>query len=257
MEETKKKKIHRIAVLVFSIILAAYAMFAWCHANHEWSTSICKSIKVTIEDSTDIQFIRESDVKDAMRSLFEEDFTGNNLKAINTTVIERKLKKHLSAVEEIKCFKSANSDLCINIKQRQPVLRVLTGNESYYVDSNGKKLPMPKTLDPVHVLVASGNIDENLATGELYDFAMLIREDKFWNAQIEQVFINNRKEAILTPRVGNHIVEFGKLEDDNVTKVKLGHLNKLYTKALPHQGWETYSKISLKYNNQIVCTKRK
>ena len=41
----------------------------------------------------------------------------------------------------------------------------------------------------------------------------------------------------------------------NVTK-KLENLYQFYKQAMPVKGWQTYSDISLKYNNQIVCTKK-
>ena len=38
--------------------------------------------------------------------------------------------------------------------------------------------------------------------------------------------------------------------------INLNNLNIFYKKVMPVQGWEKYSKVSLKFNNQIVCTKK-
>ena len=37
---------------------------------------------------------------------------------------------------------------------------------------------------------------------------------------------------------------------------KLENLYQFYKQAMPLKGWQTYSDISLKYSNQIVCTKK-
>ncbi len=39
-------------------------------------------------------------------------------------------------------------------------------------------------------------------------------------------------------------------------ETKLQNLKLFYDQAIPIVGWEKYSVISLKYKNQIVCTKK-
>jgi cell division protein FtsQ len=60
-------------------------------------------------------------------------------------------------------------------------------------------------------------------------------------------------KVILIPRVGNQKIHFGRLV--NSTK-KLENLYQFYKQAMPIKGWQTYRDISLKYKNQIVCTKK-
>ena len=55
------------------------------------------------------------------------------------------------------------------------------------------------------------------------------------------------------PRVGDHIVYLGKLDQ---FEDKLDRLKVFYKKALNEVGWNKYSRISLEFNNQIICTKR-
>ena len=60
------------------------------------------------------------------------------------------------------------------------------------------------------------------------------------------------KEIELVPRVGDHIVYLGKLEH---FEDKLDRLKTFYGKALNEVGWNKYSRISLEFSNQIICTK--
>ena len=57
----------------------------------------------------------------------------------------------------------------------------------------------------------------------------------------------------MVPRVGEHIVFLGKI--DNFEE-KLAKLKLFYEKALNQVGWNKYSRISLEFNNQIICTKK-
>ena len=104
-----------------------------------------------------------------------------------------------------------------------------------------------------HVLVASGQIDEKLALGDLYKFVLFLQEDDFWNDWIGQIYVDSDNNVELIPRVGNHKVVLGSF-DDYLTKLE--NLRLFYEQAIPKVGWEKYSEINLKYKNQIVCIKR-
>ena len=104
-----------------------------------------------------------------------------------------------------------------------------------------------------HVLVASGQIDEKLALGDLYKFALFLEEDDFWNDWIGQIYVDSDNNVELIPRVGNHKVVLGTFDD---YQTKLENLRLFYEQAIPKVGWEKYSEINLKYKNQIVCIKR-
>jgi cell division protein FtsQ len=65
--------------------------------------------------------------------------------------------------------------------------------------------------------------------------------------------VNGKGEFELIPRVGAHIIEFGKAED---IEEKFEKLWILYNEGFYNTGWNQYDKISLKYKNQAVCTKR-
>ena len=77
--------------------------------------------------------------------------------------------------------------------------------------------------------------------------------NKFWDAQIEQIHVLPDRNIELVPRVGDHLVYLGKLEN---FENKLARLKEFYQKGLNQVGWNKYSRISLEFSNQIICTKR-
>jgi cell division protein FtsQ len=118
------------------------------------------------------------------------------------------------------------------------------------LDANGNVMPISKYYTP-RVLVVSGNVSEQNHQ-EIFCFVNIINESEFWKAQITQLhFIDN--DVILIPRVGEQKIYFGFLTS---VKEKLDNLYQFYQQVIHVKGWQTYSDISLKYNNQIVCTKK-
>lgn len=111
----------------------------------------------------------------------------------------------------------------------------------------------PEANCVAHLAIVTGNVDKTFATKDLYKFGLFLQNDKFWDAQIEQINVTPEKEVELVPRVGEHIVFLGKI--DNFEE-KLAKLKLFYEKALNQVGWNKYSRISLEFNNQIICTKK-
>ncbi|MGB0402939.1 MAG: cell division protein FtsQ/DivIB [Salibacteraceae bacterium] len=87
----------------------------------------------------------------------------------------------------------------------------------------------------------------------LFDMSQYINSNEFWKSQISQLYFNENKDIIMTPRIGNHSIVFGSLEN---FEEKFEKLMTFYKKGLNKTGWNEYSEINLKYKNQVVCTKR-
>lgn len=251
MTEEKKAKMKKIGESVAVLLLTAYTIFAISMFSNKDEYTTCKGVVIDIKDSTDKQFLTKGDI---MRYLNEEDQlpTGKEMKDINTTKLEREMQKRMSSIKRIDCYKTPDEQIYIKVTQRTPVVRVMTGTETYYIDEDNKRMPST-AYHPAYVLIATGRISEKMATGELFEFANYISKDKFWNAQIEQIDFDYHENVTLIPRIGLHQINFGKLDD---YEKKLDKLKKLYVKAFNKDGWNKYKEINLKYDNQVVCTKK-
>jgi cell division protein FtsQ len=104
-----------------------------------------------------------------------------------------------------------------------------------------------------HVPVATGYVRKESATTGLYKFALFLQDNEFWNSQIEQIYVHPGRDIELVPRVGEHRIMLGTLDN---FREKLDNLRLFYEHVIPKVGWEKYSIINLKFKNQIVCTKK-
>jgi len=231
----------------------------------------CNEIKVSITDNSSNFFIEEEDVISLLSDKGEQ-LISKPIESINVNKLEELLSLHPS-VKKANVYRNLNGILEIQISQRTPMLRVINNsNESYYLDEDGAVMPLSNKY-AAHVLVASGNIREKYATWskvklkeyapeivensnplllDLFTLADYIYHDKFWNAQIEQIYVVGN-EFELIPRVGTQIIRFGGIAEYNE---KFKKLKALYEQGMPQTGWNKYKTINLKYKNQVICTKR-
>ena len=77
-----------------------------------------------------------------------------------------------------------------------------------------------------------------------------IENDAFWKAQIAHILIKKDGEIELYPQVTKQVVEFGMPEDFDG---KFSKLLTFYKEILPKKGWNTYDRVNLKFENQIIC----
>ena len=217
---------------------------------------LCKDVKVLIPG--DQNLIERAEI-DRILLQNRGPLIGKELNSINIHQLENALKSN-PFIEFAKVYADMDGIIRVQIKQRQPILRILNqANQDYYIDTNGLKIPTSGNFT-VSVLVANGQILEGfnnkvdtlttkLARG-LYNTALFIEKDTLWSNQIEQLYVNNRSEIEMIPRVGNQRIILGSADS---LEVKFRNLLVFYKKAMPIVGWDTYKTINLKYANQIVC----
>ncbi|WP_231461971.1 cell division protein FtsQ/DivIB [Pedobacter sp. Leaf132] len=227
--------------------------------NVKKQTVKCTNVKILIPGADN--FIEREEVDQILR----EDqgvLVGRNLEQINIHQIEKKLQAN-PYIGFAKVFVDMDGVLNIEIKQRQPVLRILNNSgQDFYIDNDGLKMPISPNFT-ANVLVATGNIQEVFGTRvdtlrtqmarDLYKTAQYMKRDTLWDNQIEQITVDLKNDIELIPRVGNQRIILGNADS---LDIKMKNLLIFYKKAMPQVGWETYRTINIKYTNQIICEKR-
>lgn len=171
------------------------------------------------------------------------------LKCFNSNQIENILIED-SLIKEAEVYVDNEGGFSVDIKTRQPFVRIMTDSLNYYLDYEGAVLSYDLDFRP-RVLVFNGDIDEEQHS-VVYNLAKFINSDSFWLSQITQVYFKNEK-VILIPRVGEHKIHLGMFID---IEMKLDNLYQFYKEAKTVEAWGAYSDINLEYKNQIICTKK-
>ena len=65
--------------------------------------------------------------------------------------------------------------------------------------------------------------------------------------------MRDTNNIIIVPELSGHVVNIGNADG---FENKFAKLKQFYTQVLPKRGWNTYDTISVKWNHQIVATRR-
>ena len=231
-------------IVLFGV--AAYLIFALTTLNRPSETLLCQGMDISIADTG---FITPADV----RALLEAQGMlpeGRNFDDIRLADMESCLVAS-SYVSQALCYQTPEGKIAVNIKPRKPIIHVLNSlGEDFYIDNSGGT--MPRSGHTADLLVMTGHVDRATAPALYTDMALTMNADTFWRSRIEEIHVDPHGELLLTPRLGNHTIVLG---DTAAIADKLHRLRLFYEEAMPQAGWSRYKTISLKFDNQIVCTK--
>jgi cell division protein FtsQ len=242
--------IRRLLTLLLLLLILAYLIAAVTVLNARPEDEVCRGVELVVRDTVSQSIITPKEVSRILES-HKLSPKGKPMGQVNTRAIEEQLRQH-PLVREAECYRTPGGHITIEIAQRIPLLRVMAQNgENYYVDEEGHT--MPTASQSAYVPVATGVIRREFATKELYALAQYLQQHPLWREQVEQINVTASQEIELVPRVGEHIIFLGKAGDYDQ---KFERLEKFYKKALNEIGWNKYSRISLEFDNQIICTKK-
>ena len=240
----------KLFVFLFLILISIYLVIAVTVLNGKPHKAVCSGMELVINDSIDYGFISKREV---LRLLNNKKLSpiGQEMGKINTRQLEDELKQH-PLIGNAECYRTPGNRIGIEITQRVPILRVMAANgEQYYIDDKAHTMPIPNSA--ANVAIVTGYVDKTFATKELYEFGMFLQKHPLWKAQIQQINVTPAKELELVPLVGEHVIFLGK---PNNYESKFKRLKTFYKKGLNEVGWNKYSRISLEFDNQIICTKK-
>lgn len=241
------KKVATMAVIVAIIVYVSAAIIL---VADSYKYRICTKCEVTVADSLELRFVTDREVLKLLRGS-DVKIEGITAHFTDLAKVEKMLESK-SRIKKAECYFTPSGKARVVITQREPILRVMTGQANYYVDREGALTQVAEKF-AAYVPIATGHISKKLAKGDLYKFALYLYENEFWNAFIEQIDVDAHGVVVLVPRVGNQIIRLGTLTG---YEKKLSKLLTLYTKGFNKIGWNNYKVINLEYDGQVVCTKK-
>lgn len=238
-------------IVIVDVIIAVYLVLAITMFNQpDEKATVCSEVKIDIAEDGGEGFLNTAEVK---RLLTSQNLypLAQPLQFISTRKIEEALEKS-PFVDEAECYKTQSGHVCISLRQRLPVLHIMTDSgERYYIDNHGEIIPASNLTS--NLIVATGAINKKYARQVLAPIANMLRSNRFWQSQTVQLNVLGDGSLELVPRVGDHIVYLGAPTD---IEQKLDRLRKFYKYGLSHTGWNKYERISVEFGNQIICKKK-
>ena len=235
-----KNKFRILKILITVIIFGFLLSFSLKRFNNKPIENVTVKLAKT---KNPVYFIDEKEVKEIVKKANPTKRIGD----IDIPELEKKLNL-LPAVDSANVYLNLNGTLNLDIKQRIPVFRLSKGDQNFYVDEKGNEFPISKNYSyPCMLIRGDVKKSEYKKLAELVD---KIDRDDFSKKYF--IGISKEKESYnLLTSEGNYKVEIGDLDRIDM---KVKGFKTFVEKYLINQNAEKYSKISVKYDNQIVTT---
>ncbi len=170
--------------------------------------------------------------------------------SISLSKIEQEIDKN-TYVEKSQVYMMIGQELNVDIKQKEPIARVITSDSIFYLDKNSNFMSLSK-LKSSNVPLIFG-FSEYSDLKYLTEISLMIKNDEFLNKNISQIFIKDDQKIDLKMRGNNTIIEFG---NNNRLKNKTQNLKAFYNRAISKNEIDKYKKINLQFENQVVVVKK-
>jgi cell division protein FtsQ len=252
---------------ILFIIPVLYLLIIPVFLARSTNTRPCGGITVDISDSADYHFVTKKQLLNLAYS-GSERIAGKPLKDVSVSSIEGRINT-LRELKKAEVYETVDGIVHVYVQQRTPIMRVMPGDGGdYFVDEEGVVVRRRNLYNPrLHIIEGNVNISSAMLNGvsvldtsikhsvlkDIYPLVKWINDDKFWSAQIDQIYIDGNDEIDLIPRAGNQEIHLGTVEN---FEGKLRNLQAFYDKVLPEVGWNKYSVINLEFKDQIVCKRR-
>ena len=260
----------KILITVVWALLVGGIGSLFVFANKKQSNETCRTLKVKIEYQNAETLINESYI---VKLITREGIRikGQPLKHIPIAEIQQLLTKN-PYIKKSSVRIGVDCIVNVFVEQRIPLVKVMPAEGvPFYLDTEGAIMPLSPGF-PVRVMVASGlirtrtSVKKEYSAGthpepfkmltpdlqKVYVAASALNKQDFTRALAEQLYINTQGELELIPKIGEQIILLG---DTTRLTEKIENLNTFYTRGMDAEGCSNYRSISLKYRNQVICTK--
>ena len=190
--------------------------------------------------------------RETVDNLLIQNFGGSKTIAKDKLDLNR-LEKALDTnemIQKAEVFVTVDGILKAEVKQKTPIARVSGGEDSFYIDLEGNRMPLSNNY-AARVLLVSGEIKPENQAG----FNALLKyifEDKFLHQNIIGIEILPSGSIKMMNRNYDYEIEFGKTV--NIEK-KFNNYKAFFQKAVQDSLIYDYKKVNLKFTQQVVCTK--
>lgn len=211
---------------------------------------VCNEVEVQVINADNTSFVTPQGVLSDLKSQGIK-IKGKRMGDIDASDIEEALclSPYLENADLVKC---QDGKVLIRVSQLVPVMRVFDGEDSYYVNRAGKHMTATNYYH-CDVPVVRGHFTKMYPPTRLLPLIDYVEGDSLLRSLVTMYLVRDTNNIIIVPDFSGHVVNLGNADgfENKFAKLKL-----FYSEVMPKHGWNTYDTISVKWNHQIVATRR-
>lgn len=233
-----------LAVLAIALVIG----ILW--ARNKSRGELCTGIEVQVVNGDSTSFVTPEGVLNDLKGQGIK-VVGKHMGDIDASDIEEalRLSPYLESADIVKC---QGGKLLIRVSQLAPVFRVFDGEQSYYVNRAGKRM-LASMYYHSDVPVVQGHFTRKYPPTRLLPLIDYVEGDTLLRSLVTMYTVRDTNNIILVPAISGHVINVGNVSglENKFAKLKL-----FYKEVMPKRGWNTFDTISVKWNHQIVATRR-
>ncbi|MBD8490210.1 cell division protein [Echinicola sp. CAU 1574] len=215
------------------------------------------SLSVKVKGISDVYFVEEDEISSMLLKEFPSLSDGKRLENIDLRKLEEKVEGH-PFVKNAEVYTDLKGDVMVTVDQYRPIARISRPLAADgYISSEGFILPTSAHYTSRVLIINGALADELLAAKDLtsdyqglLDLIYFIDKSDFWSAQIASLEVDRKGNITMHQQVGRQEIEFGKPED---IASKFEKLSLFYKEIIPQKGWDAYTRVNVKFKDQIIC----
>lgn len=244
-----KRKVFLLIAALLTVSLGV-GMSLLMHGSREKHREIaCSGMELSFRDS--LKFVSEDDIKRFLDRNYGV-YIGQRLDSVKLHRIEELIESR-SVVMNSEVWTSPDGILHIEISQRAPVLRLMNGEQGFYIDAEGDVFPLHKSYT-ADVPVLEGKVSrDSLFLQSALELHNFLEDNPKCSVMVEKMSIDEKGELNIVTSRGEERFVLGQIED---LKGKFAKIDKYYAYIVPNAGEGKYRTVIVKYKNQIICREK-
>ena len=228
-------------LLVFVFLFSIGILYA---SNYFNNNRLIEDIDVVIQPNSSF-YISTDSIKNSIKRYI---YTKKD--SISIAKIEDELDKN-TFVEKSQVYTMLDNKLFVNVKQKEPIARIITNDSIFYLDKNSNFMSLSKLHSADVPIIFGFNQFSDL--DYLTKISLMIRDDKFLNQNITQIIVDENQQINLKLSGLNIFIELG---HNNKLEKKIQNLKAFYNRAIRKNDLEKYKEVNLQFENQVVAVKK-
>ena len=205
---------------------------------------------ISVEQNDSINFVSPQFIYSELK---EADFKvkGELLDSVQIDSIENYFKGK-DYIEDARCYFIDNNAVRLDITPIRPFIRLLSGNQFYYVNKKGKRVKADAQYF-INLPIVKYDGKKEFKLTSLIPMLDHIEKNDFLRELVTMVEVADSNNIYLIPCIAGHKINMGSLEN---YESKFKKLQRFYNEVLQVKGWNAYETINLKWDHQIVAKRR-
>lgn len=240
--------IRKILTYLKAIFLIALVVFLYGFASTRNKHKKVESILVEFENGENLYLNRKMVNKLLIQN--SKIVIKQQKSVIDLHSLEQSVLAH-PMVQEAHVSLTIDGLIKAKVKQKKPIARVIAEDKSYYIDSQGKAMPLSELHSARVPIITGESIIENLK--DIHYLLEKISNNEFLNKNVIGIHRYKSNEYELITRVGDQIIEIGNTKE---LDQKIKNLEAFFKKGIQDSLIGNYNRINVKFYKQVVCTKK-